>query len=61
MSKWVLNTFQGIKVWYSSDVIDKIKKLVERSGCEFCDDIAGECENCVFVEIKKILDEEDKC
>ena len=30
MSKWVLDTCQGVKTWYSSDVIEKIKKIVEQ-------------------------------
>lgn len=58
--KWVVNRIGKEQVWYSSDVIEKIKKLVEPNGCEFCDDIAGECENCVFIEIEKILKEEEK-
>lgn len=56
---WKVNRIGVEQVWYSNDVIEKIKKIVNKNGCEFCDDLAGECEECVFTEIRKIIEEEE--
>jgi len=29
MAKWVLDTYQGKKTWYSADVIEKIYKIAK--------------------------------
>lgn len=29
MAKWVLDTYQGKKTWYSSDVIEKIYRIAK--------------------------------
>ena len=57
MSKWVLNTFQGVKVWYSSDVIDKIVSECEQQMCEK-DDCDPECE-CLAKAILDIIEGEE--
>lgn len=57
MSKWVLDTFEGIKVWYSSDVINKIISACEKQMCEK-DDCDPECE-CLPKEILDIIAEEE--
>lgn len=30
MAKWVLKNHEGVKTWYSGDVVEKIKTIVER-------------------------------
>lgn len=59
MSKWVLDTFQGVKTWYSSDVIDKIVSVCEEHICdnESCD--YPECE-CLPRAVLEIIEKEDK-
>lgn len=57
MSKWVLDTFEGIKIWYSSDVINKIISACEKQMCEK-DDCDPECE-CLPKEILDIIAEEE--
>lgn len=62
MSKWVLDTFQGKKVWYSVDVIAKIKKIA-LEACLCC----GECKTefsqksyCDWNEILELINSEDR-
>ena len=60
MSKWVLDTFEGVKVWYSKDVIDKIESECRQHICddETCD-CDPECE-CLPKAILNIIEEEEK-
>lgn len=30
MAKWVLENHEGVKTWYSGDVVEKIKKITEQ-------------------------------
>lgn len=55
MSKWVLDTCQGVKVWYSSDVIEKIKACVLKTI-----EKRPHSDNKVFEDILKIIEEEEK-
>lgn len=62
MSKWVLDTFQGKKVWYSADVIAKIKKIA-LEACLCC----GECKTefsqksyCEWNEILELINSKDR-
>jgi hypothetical protein len=36
MSKWKLDTYKGVKVWYSADVIDRIKNIARGEICDDC-------------------------
>ena len=56
MSKWVLNTFQGIKIWYSNDVIERIKKIAK----DIVKNDVYENSDAKASEILKIIENEDK-
>lgn len=62
MAKWVLNTFQGVKTWYSGDVIEKIKNIVTGSICKRCPDPCLEkmVELCPEKQILTIIESEEK-
>lgn len=64
MSKWVLDTFEGTKTWYSDDVIERIRQEIQEDvTCESrecgCDDY-GECLECLKNTILQIIKDEDK-
>lgn len=58
MSKWVLENFEGVKVWYSSDVINKIVSECEKQMCDK-DDCEPDCE-CLAKIILDIIEGEEK-
>lgn len=69
MAKWVLDTYQGKKTWYSADVVEKIKAYCERQNddcgkCglnDTCQENRDFCEGKVFVasDILRIIERED--
>ena len=52
--KWALDTFEGIKIWYSKDVIDKIKQIAQDTINK-----RPHSDNTQFEKILKIIQEED--
>ena len=67
MAKWVLDTFEGVKVWYSSDVIEKILKHID-NFCDICPYAETEEDVCnsyclldpIVQPICEIIEKEDK-
>lgn len=58
MAKWVLDTFEGTKVWYSADVIEKIKKACEQNEKDsFCYDCIYE--GGIAKKVLQIIESED--
>lgn len=62
MSKWKLDTFEGVKVWYSADVIDRIKNIARD---EICGDCPTPCldkmvESCGYKKILELIKKEDE-
>ena len=62
MAKWVLDTFEGTKVWYSGDVIERIKQFIQ-CRCNSCIKILNTghtCKKCDWYKLNKIIEREDK-
>lgn len=64
MGKWVFENHQGTQVYYSADVIERIRQEVQEDvTCESrecgCDDYY-ECLECLKNTILKIIESEDK-
>ena len=62
MSKWIVNTCRGIKVWYSADVIDRIKEIVQGEICEKCPEpcLNAGVDLCSDKRILKLIESEDE-
>lgn len=65
MAKWVLDTFEGKKVWYSGDVIESIMSACIKNGIINHYDAKGnliaQTGNPLAAKIMKIIESEDKC
>ena len=62
MAKWILENFEGIKTWYSGDVIDRIKQIIDDEICPKC---PAPCldkgvELCGEKQILNIIESEEK-
>ena len=62
MAKWVLDTFQGVKTWYSGDIIERIKKVVTKNICKKCPEPCMEkmVEPCSDKQVLTIIENEEK-
>ncbi len=48
MAKWILENHEGVKTWYSGDIIEKIKDICERKPFQ------------ALEKILKLIEKEDK-
>lgn len=45
--KWITTDYKGNKkVWYSEDVINRIKEISQKSNMPSCMDVYCDCEHC---------------
>lgn len=63
MAKWVLDTYQGKKIWYSDDVIQSIMSACVKNGIVNHYDAKGnliaQTGNPLAAKIMKIIESED--
>ena len=60
MGKWVFENHQGTQVYYSADVIEKIKKACEQNEKDsFCYDCIYE--GGIAKKVLQIIESKDKC
>lgn len=62
MSKWKLDTYKGVKVWYSEDVIKRIKDIAWNEICEDCPNpcLDKMVESCGYKKILVLIKKEDE-